>query len=75
MRTVTTPFGDELTEADFDGYKSRAYKRKLIRHPDCRDPDHPGCSFCEEDSDPESDGADSEAINEEPIPYYANKEA
>lgn len=24
----------------------RQYESKLARHPDCRDPDHPGCEAC-----------------------------
>ena len=25
----------------------RAYLADIARHPDCRDPEHPGCSDCE----------------------------
>ena len=25
----------------------RRYHARLMRHPDCRDPDHPGCPDCE----------------------------
>ena len=25
----------------------RQYSYKLMAHPDCRDPDHPGCERCE----------------------------
>jgi hypothetical protein len=35
---------DERQEALFE----RRYQARLSRHPDCRDPDHPGCEFCEE---------------------------
>ena len=35
---------DEYTEARHE----RAFSRLLCRHPDCRDPDHPGCERCEE---------------------------
>ena len=27
----------------------RHYMRKLMAHPDCRDPDHPGCVDCDDD--------------------------
>lgn len=28
---------------------NRHYENRLNAHPDCRDPDHPGCSSCDED--------------------------
>jgi len=34
----------------WDEYEAKAEKarqRRMWAHPDCRDPDHPGCSFCE----------------------------
>ena len=49
MKTITDSFGDELTEADFDGYVPPLYKRLLAAAPDCRDSDHPGCVHCEDD--------------------------
>ena len=27
----------------------RRYHNRLTRHPDCRDPEHPGCPCCEPD--------------------------
>ena len=27
------------------------YRRELLKHPDCRDPDHPSCEKCEENND------------------------
>ena len=27
----------------------RVWERKILAHPDCRDPDHPGCSSCDEE--------------------------
>lgn len=27
----------------------RRYQNTLNQHPDCRDPDHPGCADCDED--------------------------
>ena len=29
----------------------RNYSRALLRNPNCKDPDHPGCDMCEEDED------------------------
>jgi hypothetical protein len=26
--------------------KQRSYEGELARHPDCNDPDHPGCHHC-----------------------------
>jgi len=31
--------------------RERWYWQKLNRHPDCRDPDHPGCQICREKDD------------------------
>lgn len=49
-----------------------AYKANLSSHPDCRDPDHLGCTKCWEIfEEPE----DAEDFNKEPVPYDNNKEA
>lgn len=29
----------------------RNYNRQYMAHPDCRDPDHPGCELCMEDDE------------------------
>lgn len=37
----------------------RRYRQELYKHPDCRDPDHPGCKYCsgeEDDDNPEDQG-------------------
>jgi hypothetical protein len=49
---------------DYDDYEveelrmqrrwDRQRYNKLARHPDCRDPDHPGCEACCEDDNDES---------------------
>ena len=53
---------DQIEEARFmaddDGCSTlarRRYQSQLWAHPDCRDPDHPGCDKCEDqdDLDPE----------------------
>lgn len=33
----------------------RRHLRLLMRHPDCRDPDHPGCESCQEDEEEDGD--------------------
>jgi hypothetical protein len=33
----------------------REYQFALSAHPDCKDPDHPGCEFCEDNEDSEDD--------------------
>lgn len=73
-RTITDSLGDEISAADFDDYQPPAYKRTLARHPDCRDPDHPGCPKCEDDEEDEEDHqeVDTPDINEEPVPYDDN---
>lgn len=44
MTTDDDPEASELRQQD------RWQRRRLARlaaHPDCRDPDHPGCEYCE----------------------------
>jgi hypothetical protein len=46
---------DELAAED---RAARRYRASLSAHPDCNDPDHPGCVHCEpedDDSQPEED--------------------
>lgn len=35
---------EDLKQADM---KRRQHEAVLLRHPNCRDPDHPGCDKCE----------------------------
>lgn len=37
---------DELAELQAQFLRTYQYQRDLARHPDCRDPDHPGCERC-----------------------------
>lgn len=48
---------DESEAADLaaEDRAQRAYLGRLLRHPDCRDPDHPGCELCEEPEDLDPD--------------------
>jgi hypothetical protein len=41
----------EIAELQAQAFWSRRYQSHLSAHPDCRDPDHPGCSSCEGDDD------------------------
>lgn len=43
-------FEDDLLA---DVRHKRRYLNKLNLHPDCRDPDHPGCDKCRDDGDDE----------------------
>jgi hypothetical protein len=39
----------DAIEAGYDGpspAQERRYRNEIMRHPDCRDPDHPGCDSC-----------------------------
>ena len=36
----------ELEELRAEAKAERRYRRELTAHPDCRDPDHPGCDGC-----------------------------
>lgn len=42
---------DEMEELRAQAQAERRYQRMLTAHPDCRDPDHPGCESCEEAAD------------------------
>ena len=45
---------DDRQELLAEGRHQRRYERQLSAHPDCRDPDHPGCWRCgDEDEDEE----------------------
>lgn len=53
---MTTPtfdnFWDKLSRGDVeDNMPNPQYRAKLALHPNCRDPEHPGCEKCE---DPET---------------------
>lgn len=53
---------------DFDLMEYRieaARERRLMRNPDCRDPDHPGCDCCEPPEQPDPPEADQDPIDED----------
>jgi hypothetical protein len=76
VKPVYDKFGDEVTDADFDGYQPPAYRKTLARFPNCNHPDHPGCPKCMDDPyDPgQDDFVETEDINDEPVPYYENQQ-
>ena len=37
--------------SDAEDRADKAYLNRLRRHPDCRDPDHPGCDACRDEDD------------------------
>ena len=47
----------DAVEAGYDGpspdeeRRMLRFRKQLLAHPDCRDPDHPGCDVCEEFND------------------------
>ena len=54
-----------MTNIDYDDderptRRQSWYQQDLRRHPDCRDPDHPGCLGCEppEEEDEDDDSTD-----------------
>ena len=52
-----------LDEIEIESLKAqdryeRRYRSHLWAHPDCRDPDHPGCEMCWEDEEEDEDDAD-----------------
>lgn len=44
-------YDDELNDLRLEDRARRRYENALMRNPDCRDPDHPGCELCEENDD------------------------
>ena len=43
---------DWIDEEEFADYAAaERYQGRLMRHPDCFDPDHPGCELCREEND------------------------
>jgi hypothetical protein len=42
----SAPDEQELDEMRAEDQSLRRYFQRLFSHPDCRDPDHPGCPYC-----------------------------
>ena len=49
---------DELEDLRAEARYARRHHNKLARHPNCQDPDHPGCEACEGDADDSNDCSD-----------------
>lgn len=47
-------YDDIAADLRQDDEANLQYERALIAHPDCNDPDHPGCSLCEGDDECDS---------------------
>ena len=55
------PFYDlDLEDARAEARAERYYHGRLMRHPDCRDPDHPGCECCAERNEEPEKPAESD---------------
>ena len=39
----------DIEELKAQDRHERLYRLKMMEHPDCRDPDHPGCEKCEDE--------------------------
>lgn len=52
--------GAEEYYLEMEDRKSQRYYQLLSRHPDCRDPDHPGCAYCNPEEFGEGDGEKEE---------------
>lgn len=53
---------DEVAELAAEVRFQRQHMQRVLAHPDCRDPDHPGCGLCE-GSIPESVPAGKERLD------------
>lgn len=55
MMRIHDDYVDELEELRAQARYERRYQMDLMRHHDCRDPDHPGCEHCEETEDDDTE--------------------
>lgn len=53
LHEMRTEHEQMQAEARRQRIRDRQYTAAMIRHGDCRDPDHPGCPNCEEFDDEE----------------------
>ena len=44
-------YDPEIEDLRAEDRARKMHQARLRYHPDCRDPDHPGCELCEEDED------------------------
>lgn len=45
---IDDDYDPEIEDLIADERAQKRYHNQLMRHPDCSDPDHPGCEVCEE---------------------------
>ena len=50
MNEWTEPDDDYCQELLAEVHWQRRQQAQLMRNPDCRDPDHPGCPACDEEA-------------------------
>ena len=48
---IVEPDEDDIAELRAETRHQRRYSRQLSAHPECIDPDHPGCEQCQEDDE------------------------
>ena len=51
LQQIMDDYDYDLEELKAQDRFEKQYRRALMAHPDCRDPDHPGCIDCWEDED------------------------
>ena len=44
-------FDADVADLKNEARSLKAYQNQLLAHPDCQDPDHPGCDACEGEDD------------------------
>lgn len=50
---IDDDYDDDLDDLRAEDRARKRHMYALMRNPDCRDPDHPGCELCEENEDEE----------------------
>ena len=48
---IVDDYDDQIAEARAETRHARRYQRELSAHPNCCDPDHPGCEDCQGDDE------------------------
>ncbi|MDZ7789707.1 MAG: hypothetical protein U5L08_04285 [Xanthomonadales bacterium] len=48
---IVDDYEDERAELRAETLHQRRYQRQLDAHPQCNDPDHPGCEQCEDEDE------------------------
>lgn len=50
-RIYTEEYREEFRQEIREEAAKKRYMKELMRNPDCRDPEHPGCDKCEQPDD------------------------